>query len=178
MNTDRKNSHFSLQRLTMMAMLIACQIILSRWFSISTTFVKIGFGFIPIVLAARYLGVAEGILVAALSDLIGAYLFPVGTLYLGFTLTAAVRGGIYGLYLHKKTTTANIVLSVLTTEFICSICMNSFWLSLYYGQAFWALMPSRLIQAIIMSVIEVLILCPLLKKSGPIFNKYLSIGEY
>ena len=52
--SERKNS--TTHRLVLMAMLVAIQVILSRWLSINLWNLKIGFAFVPIAIAGMLLG--------------------------------------------------------------------------------------------------------------------------
>ena len=86
--------------LTLMGLLTAVEIVLSRFLSISAWNTKIGFAFVPVVIAAILLGPYRAGIVAALADFLGAVLFPIGAYFPGFTLTAFFMGVIYGLLLH------------------------------------------------------------------------------
>ena len=62
----------SVLRLSILAMLIAMEIVLNRFLSINTAGWKIGFAFIPPTVAAILFGPLESAVVYALSDFIGA----------------------------------------------------------------------------------------------------------
>ena len=59
---------FTTRTLTTLAMLIAIEVILSRFLSINAWNIKIGFGFVPVVIAAILYGPLAGGIVGALSD--------------------------------------------------------------------------------------------------------------
>ena len=145
-------------RLVLIAMLVAAQVVLSRFLSISLWNLRIGFSFVPIVLAAILLGAVPAGITAAIADLLGATLFPSGPFFPGFTLTAAVTGVLYGLFLHKKQTLPRILGAVLTTELLCSILMNTVWISMLYGTPYIALLPTRMPQAIGMTAVEIVVI--------------------
>ena len=96
-------------RLVLMAMLVAVQVILSRFLSINLWNLKIGFAFVPVALAGMLLGPVGAGLTGAVADIIGATLFPSGTFFPGFTLTAFITAFGYGFFLHKKQGMANIL---------------------------------------------------------------------
>ena len=52
------------------ALLVALQVVLSRFLSIPTPVTKIGFSFVPIVIAARKYGVIDAGIVAFVSDIL------------------------------------------------------------------------------------------------------------
>ena len=89
-------------RLVLMAMLVAIQVILSRWLSINLWNLKIGFAFVPIAIAGMLLGPMGAGLTGVVADLIGATLFPSGAFFPGFTLTAFITAFGYGFFLQKK----------------------------------------------------------------------------
>lgn len=90
------------QQMVPMAVLIAANVILSRFLSIAAWNIKIGFAFVLVVLAALYMGASQAALVGVLGDLIGAVLFPIAAYFPGFTVTAFLTGMVYGLFFHKK----------------------------------------------------------------------------
>lgn len=148
----------STHQLVLIAMMIAAHVILSRFLSISLWNLKIGFAFLPVVLTAMLLGPIPAGIVGALADYIGATLFPIGPYFPGFSLTAFLTGCCYGIFLHKKQNLTGILLSVLLTECIGSILLNSLWISLLYGAPFVSLLPARIMQAVGMGIVEVILI--------------------
>ena len=156
-----------------MALLIALEIVLSRFLSISAWNTKIGFAFLPVAVAALLLGPLEAGIVGALADFLGALLFPVGAYFPGFTLTAFLMGAVYGLCLHKKQGFWRILLAVALHQLVLSLGLNTLWISLLYGSPYGALLVSRLPQCALLSAVQ-LALLPLLgrltervKRSAP-----------
>lgn len=145
-------------QLVLIAMLVAAQVVLSRFLSISLWNLRIGFSFVPVVLAAVLMGAIPAAVTAGIADVIGATLFPSGPFFPGFTLTAAVTGFLYGVFLHKKQTTPRIVGAVLATELLCSILMNTIWISILYGTPYIALLPTRVPQAVGMTIVEIVVI--------------------
>lgn len=68
--------------------------------------------------------------VHGLSDVIGALLFPNGPYFLGFTITAVMIGLIYGLCFYKTVNVWRIVIAVLAVQVVCTLCLNTLWLSI------------------------------------------------
>lgn len=60
------------------ALLVALQVILARFLSINTTFVVVNFSFLAVALSGILFGPLWALAVGAVSDLIGATLFPFG----------------------------------------------------------------------------------------------------
>ncbi len=154
----KRKSQQQLFTLTCLALLTAMQIVIARFLAIPVSeSIRFSFSFIPVVIAARRFGIIGGMLVYGLGDFLGAIIFPTGGAYFpGFTLTAAVSGLIYGLYLGKKNNALRIVLSVLTSQVLCTLVMNSYWVSTLYGSDFGAVFISRVPQSIVMSVLQII----------------------
>lgn len=152
--------------LTCLALLTAMQIVLARYFAIPVSeSIRFSFSFIPVVIAARRFGVVGGMLVYGLGDFLGAIIFPTGGAYFpGFTLTAVISGLIYGLYLGKKSSSLRIILSVLTSQILCTLVMNSYWVSTLYGSDFGAVLVSRVPQSLVMSVLQIIFMVTCLEK--------------
>lgn len=146
-------------RLVLMAMFTAVQIILSRFLSINLWNLKIGFSFIPIVLAGILLGPLSAGLVGLVADVLGATLFPIGAFFPGFSLTSFITAFGYGFFLHKNQSMKNIVAAVLFSEIVGTIFLNTLWISILYGAPFVAVLIPRLAQAAGRGVVEVLCIC-------------------
>lgn len=165
-----RKQHLNPKNLAMMAVLLAAEIILSRFLSLSLPFVKIGFAFIPIAVAARMLGTAEAVTVAMLGDFLGAILFPIGPYFPGFTLTAGLRGLSNALFFHKTANLPRIAASVAVNEVIGSILLNTLWISMLYGSPFLTLLPTRLLQSAVMVAVQIPLLWVLFTKSGKLLE--------
>ena len=140
------------------AILIALQIILSRFLSIQAWNFKIGFSFLPIALAACYLGISDTIIIAVASDVLGAILFPSGAFFIGFTITAAVTAIIYSLFLRKQRSIVNICLAVFINQIVCSLLLNTLWISILYHSSFVGLLSTRLLQAVVMIPVQIAVI--------------------
>ncbi len=162
----KKKNEDKIFTLTCLALLTAMQIVLARYLAIPVTeSIRFSFSFIPVVIAARRFGIFGGVLVYGLGDFLGAMIFPTGGAYFpGFTLTSAISGLIYGLYLAQKGGVVRIVLSVLTSQILCTLLMNSYWVSTLYGSDFGAVFISRVPQSVIMSVLQIIFMVLFLEK--------------
>ena len=143
------------RELTYMAFLVALEVVLNRFCSVNTAGLKIGFAFVPIVVAASLLGPVPAAVVYALADLVGALLFPIGTYHPGFTVSAAVMGAVWGIFLYKAdngertlvrwkkiSLFPNVILPSLFNNLMMGLAVNTYWVSMLYGSksyAGWAL---------------------------------------
>jgi len=148
----------STKHLTAMALLIALEIILSRFLSLSAWNTKIGFSFVPVVIAAILLGPVYAGIVGALADFVGALLFPIGAYFPGFTLTAFLTGMVYGLFLYKRQSLPRILGAVAVNQFILSLLLNTLWISVLYGSPFGPLLVTRLVQSAILTVVQIVVI--------------------
>jgi ECF transporter S component (folate family) len=144
--------------LVFMALFIAMNIVLTRFLSITTQIVRIGFGFLPIAFAGIMFGPLAAGVVAAVADVVGVMLFPAGPFFAGFTLSAFLGGVIYGLFLHKKPTITRTILAVLLIRIFIDLGLNTLWLSMLYGKGWMVLISTRLIASAIMLPIQVILI--------------------
>ncbi len=159
-------SRFNTKTLVTMALLTALEIVLSRFLSIQTQLTKIGFAFVPVVLAAVLLGPLEAGIVAALGDFLGAMLFPTGPFFPGFTLTAFLMGAVYGLCLYKRADFWRILLAVAVHQLLLSLLLNSLWISILYGSPYGPLLVTRLPQCALLAAVQLAVI-PLLLRLAP-----------
>ncbi len=169
------------KKIILSAMLLAVSIVLSRFVSIKTQLLVISLNFIPIMLSSIWLGPKYSTLIAALSDLIGAILFPFGSYFPGFTISAAITGLIYGLFLYKKSEKEmkdsefiiRLIISSILALGVVGILLTSLWLNILYGSAYLVVVSSRVLTQVIMLPIQVVTIFVLEKALRPITNKYL-----
>lgn len=169
-----------IKKIILSAMLLAILIIFSRFVSIKTEILVISMSFIPIMMSAIWLGYKYSTLIALLGDLLGAILFPFGPYFPGFTLSAAISGAIYGIFLYNKGNQLEskkliirLILSSILVLFVVNIFITSFWIHILYGKAYVAVMASRVVTQVIMLPIHVITIYVIEKFSRPFVNKYL-----
>lgn len=148
---------------SIMGVLIASEIVLSRFASISAWNIRIGFGFVPLIIAAMLLGPIKAGIVGALSDILGATLFPMGVYFPGFTLTAFCTGIVYGIFLYKKRSLLRIVVAVGINQLILSLMVNTLWISILYGSPYGTLFMTRIIQCAILIPVQIVVISSISK---------------
>lgn len=161
MNKNR----FSTKMLATLSILVAMEVIIARFGTIRPTeSIKISLDFIPIVIAAILYGPVPAVIMSILADVLGAFLFPVGPFFPGFTLTAAVTGLIYGLLLHKSQSMPRVVCAVVLQQLVCSMVINTFWLHVLYGLPYLPTMAARLVQCAVVTALQIVVI-PLIAKT-------------
>ena len=170
-----------------LAALIALQVVLSRWLAINIPpALKFSFGFAAVVLAAYHYGIPGACTVAAVSDVIGAILFPVGEFFIGYTLTATLTGLIYGLFLYngrgRGLSDARVALAFVLNAVIVTMLINTLVIAYQYGyrlqqikdvgnisKRFIAYFPKRALEALIMLPVQCITASLLLKPRKSLF---------
>jgi ECF transporter S component (folate family) len=148
------------KKIVYMSMFITLEVILTRFLSIQTPIVRIGFTFIPIAISAIMFGPIPSGISAALADIVGMMLFSTGgSFFPGFTLTAFLTGVIYGIFLYKKTISPiQIILAVITSTVVVTLGLDTLWLWMLTGKGVHVILPARIIKCVIMAPIQVIMI--------------------
>ncbi len=161
------------KRILLCALLTASCIVLGRILSIRTNIVTIGFSFVPIMLGAIILGPKYSTFIATVSDIIGALLFPTGSYFFGFTVTAFLTGLTYGLLLHRdtfkidKSFMIRLIISTVIVTGILNGFLNTIWIIIISKGASKIVIPIRILKELVMApikVITILSICKILEE--------------
>ena len=176
----------SVRTLCQVALLVALEVVLNRFCSINTPAFKIGFSFVPIALCAMLYGPGWAAGAYAMADFIGAVLFPIAMYHPGFTACAALRGAMYGLFLHREPVHIerlgasaeiglyvkwnkisffpNILVPTLVNCLIISLVIDTAWVSMLFGsKTYWGWFLYRLPQYLVLIPLNILFI-PVLEK--------------
>ncbi len=142
--------------LAYISLLIAVDIALSKFLCLRLGIVYISFSFIAIVFATlKYNPLVAGI-VASVADILRTIIFgSSGFFFPGYTLSCFLIGIVGGLCL-RKLTLKRIILYAICTQVFFSLLLNTYWISIITGKAFWFFVPKRILQTIIMILIKIL----------------------
>lgn len=146
-----------------MALLMALEIILTRFVQIPFTFLggfvdKISLGFLPVALSGALFGISGGTIVGALADIIRAIIFPQGGVINPlFTITAALRGGVYGAFYKSGMSFFKVLISSLLI-FLINVFLVGFFISISYGNPYKAVLITRLPTSAVQSVVQLIVL--------------------
>lgn len=173
------------KKIILTATLLAMLIILSRFLSIKTPITKISFAFVPTMLCAVWLGPKWTVLLNVLGDLIGATFFPTGPYFIGYTISTAVAGLIYGCILYKKEENAysdiqfiiRLIISTTLVAVISNMVLNTIWTSITTGKAFKVLFFTRVTKQLIMIPIHVIVIFSIEKILRKPFDKYIRSND-
>lgn len=145
-----KRNIFTTEILVITAFMTALSVVLSKLVSVNISFLRIGFGFLPIAVLAILYGPAVAAVGYGLADLIGAFLFPTGTFFPGFTVSAVLTGLIFGYVLHNGQVTIKRALAA--SALVClviNLLLNTYWLTFLLGKGFTVLLASRAVKEIV-----------------------------
>lgn len=173
------------KKIILTAVLLSMLIVLSRFLSIKTPITKISFAFVPTMLCAIWLGPKWTVLLNVLGDLIGATFFPTGPYFVGWTISTAVAGFIYGIILYKKEKDAyndlqfiiRLTVSTVLVAVVVNMGLGNLWTSITNGKAFIAIFLSRLPKHLIMIPIHVIVIFALEKILRVPFDKYIRSND-
>ena len=159
------DNKFDVKKLIQISLLIAIEVILTRFCSIQTPIVRIGFGFLPIAIIGMMYGPLSAGVAYAIGDLLGVALFPTGSFFPGFTITAFLTGIVYGVFLYNKPKTwPRIIGAVLTVCLVINLGLDTLWLSILMGKGYIALLPTRIMKAVLMIPVQTFIIGIIWKK--------------
>ena len=170
MFTDSLQELKNLKSMVMAAMLLAIAVVLGFFTLQLTEFIKIGFAYIANEFAGMLFGPVVGSLIGALADILKYMVKPTGPFFPGFTISGFFGGLIYGMVLYKKPLSVKRVIAAnMLVTILVNLLLNTYWLTLLYGNAYMALLPGRVIKQIVMLPIEVILfyaVAKVLAKSG------------
>ncbi|MBQ8537473.1 MAG: folate family ECF transporter S component [Clostridia bacterium] len=152
---QRRWYHLTTQQMCLLGLMIALHFVLG-FFSIQITpQLRISLlGFLPIALVGLRMGPFYGAVAGALGDIVNFLLLThvYGGYFPGYTLTAALSGLCYGLFLHhKKLDWKTAALCLAPVVFLGEMGLNSLWT---YVTASWGYFIANLPWRIVTNLIE------------------------
>ena len=174
---DRLNISANTRTLVYCALLTALGVVLGGMLSIpamplGSYTLKIGFGVLPVILAAVLFGPAYGGIVGGLTDLLQALIFPKGPYMPWFTVIGALFGVIPGLFFGKgqRITWKRLFAAVFTGQTVCSVVLNTLLLMWLYGSPYQIIYARIVNQAVMIPLYTVMIywIIKVLRRGGVI----------
>ena len=156
--------------LVTMAVLLALAVVLGFVSVQVTESLRVGFSFLPNAVSGQLFGPVGGMLVGGLADILKYLVKPTGPFFPGFTISGILGGLIYGLVLYKKPATLpRIILCMTLIAVFVNMLLNTYWLTLLYGNAFLVILPARIVSNLIslpVNIILYYLVATLLEKAG------------
>ena len=156
--------------LVTMAVLLALAVVLGFVSVQVTESLRVGFSFLPNAVSGQLFGPVGGMLVGGLADILKYLVKPTGPFFPGFTISGILGGLIYGLTLYKKPTTLpRVILCMTLISVFVNILLNTYWLTILYGNSFLAIWQARIVSNLITLPINIILyylVVTLLEKAG------------
>jgi len=138
---------------------------------------RIYFQFLVYALGAMLYGPLMGTAVGIVGDLVGVMLFPSGAYFVGYTITAAVNGFLYGLFFYRsRLSVLRIAVGKLSVNLIANVFLNGLWSAILAGNGLLVLMLARLPKNLLLLPVEVLLICLVFGILIPVLKKERLIG--
>ncbi|MBQ4137827.1 MAG: folate family ECF transporter S component [Clostridia bacterium] len=158
----------TLKKLALSAMLVAMQIILSRYVGIQSAFFQTSFGFVAIATASAVLGPLWGAACAFVADFLGVMLAGTGAYFPLFAINEIAYALLYGVFLHTpRRSPLRVVLCVIIQCVFVAIPLTPIWLYVYFKyvvgtpQAFSLIFTQKITVSLIEMPIKMAVLIPL-----------------
>ncbi len=149
----------TIKQIAIGGILIAIGVLLTRFVAFQSLTVRVSAGFIAIFFAAYLYGPSYSAWVAALADVAGMLIFPRGSYFIGFTISAFFIGGLYGfLFFHKNKMDFAEKISAIASVCIFSLLINTYVLTWLIGKSFILLVPERAFAAFIMFIAQCIVI--------------------
>jgi ECF transporter S component (folate family) len=147
------------KKVVLAGLLLAILIVFERYISIDFQFLRLSFAYVPRILVGAFLGPVWGALIGVAGDLLGMLLMPKASFFAGFTLSALLRGIIYGALLYNrpdhKSYLIRLVIGVLMAQLLISVGLDTLWLSILYKRAFVVAIATRVIPNLVQIPIQI-----------------------
>ena len=136
----------------------------------------ITFGFLVNATGSMIYGPIVAIFASAVSDTVGALLFPTGTYFLPFLFEEIAGGVLFALFYYRaRLTTGRVLLGRLSVTVVCNLLLNPLFMMWYYalymGKAYRFMTWPRLAKNIALFPVQTVMLVLLFRLLLPITNR-------
>lgn len=163
----------SIESLTFTGFFVALYIVLYLNNIIISNVIQFRLTFLVIAVSAMYGGPIMGLTVGIIGDLLSFFLSggQGATYFPGFTISYALMGILFGLiFFGNKINITRAGLGAFA-EFLISIFLNTYWLSILYGSPYLPLFITRAPKSLIMIIVSWVLLFIILKTLGALFRQ-------
>lgn len=162
--------------LVLAAMLTAMRIAIKSLFIPVGPSLKITFGFLINAVGSMIYGPVVAIAASAISDTLGAILFPSGTYFFPFIFEEIAGGVLFALFYYRaKLSTTRVMLGRLAVTVICNLILNPILLIWYYavilGKSYAFMTWPRLAKNIALFPLQTVALVLLINLLLPVTNR-------
>ena len=161
--------------LALLAILMTLNIVLESIYIPLGNNLNIYFTFFITMLVATLFEYPIVAIYAIVEDLLGFFLFPHGSFFPGYTLTALVGLTIYYIGLHNKEMTyPRVLLTKLTTNILANILLNSLWSAILFSKGYYYYLARSFFKNIILCPLEALLFYLFYKALKPLLDKQIT----
>lgn len=166
----------STKQITIMAMLIAFDVIFSRVLAINTSMFKLGFGFAAVAVCAMLYGPGWAAATAAMGDILGSLIFPTGAYFPGFTVTAALTGFIFGKALFgKKPGFKQCLAAGVGNCLIVTLVLNTLMIAFVFDAPLGPLLLTRSVEFAVMAAVQTVCIWAICSSEN-VYNSLVSLS--
>lgn len=159
--SDSAKELHRVRTIVIVGLLIGINLIINNFSIQLLPSVRINFGFITLAITGMLFGAVPAMLSGAAADILGYLMLfsGLGGYFPGFTISGIISGMIFGLFLYKKEFILKRVILMKTTESVLiGMLLNTYWLKILMGKAFFALAGPRIIKSFLALPIEIILL--------------------
>lgn len=164
MQKNSYKTHWNVKTLVFMALIVAMHLVLTRVFVIELGAYRISLGSVCTILGGFWLGPLAGAVCGFASDMLGCFMrgYAINPI---ITLAAMMWGVLPALMKpmltdkSKKMKTVMISVIVLLTSLVSSLVLTTTGLVLIQGYNFYAIIPGRIVQFVILVPIYCVVTC-------------------
>lgn len=157
---DSMNELKKTRTMVLLGLMAAIGVVLSYTTTINIgPYIRVGFSGLANRVIDFTFGPIIGGIFGGVLDVLKYIVKPTGQFMIGFTISAILGGVIYGVFLYKKPIKIwRVVAAELVVKLVVNCFLNTLWLTILYGKAFFVLLPARLLRNLIMLPIDSIIL--------------------
>ncbi len=144
---EQLKSIHSVQGICLGGLFVSLYVVLSLFNIRFSEILEFRLAFLALAAAAFYGGPLMGMTVGIAGDVISYFVTAqTAPFFPGFTMTYALMGFLFGLFLYRTKITLGRALVGGLTEFVISCTLSTFWLHLMYGMEWQYLLTIRLVK--------------------------------
>ncbi|KRM89302.1 folate family ECF transporter S component [Liquorilactobacillus vini] len=153
-------SRLTTKNIVLLGLLVALNLIVAKFLSFGIWSVRISFTFVVTFLMAAWFGPVLAALASGCADIVGTLLSSgQGGYFVGFTISAALAGLVYGIFFYQKEITNwRLLVAILINLIVIDSLLNTWWLMILYHVSFMAIFPLRAFKELLMLPIQFIVL--------------------
>lgn len=166
----REFSH--LRILVIAAFIIALRIVVGIIYIPLGENLRMLFKFIPDAVGSLIFGPLLGIFVGAIADILGAFIFPTGAFFPGYTLSAALTYLVFSLsFYRREISVLRIFLARFSTNAFINVLLGSVWSQMLMGKGYIYYMLKSAVKNAVLLVPEVIVILIVFRALMPVLQK-------